>query len=151
MTNAGNGAFFLQNKGFTVLQHDAEDIESIMHKHGKGREKISNALAQLKLRSHAYTVQFAGANENPEIIPDKPSPSVNNYFIGNDKSKWASNCKLYGGVTYKNVYPNIDVRYYSDATAQLKYDIIVHPGGDINKIALQYKGADGLSIKIKSL
>lgn len=151
MTNAGNGAFFLQNKGFTVLQHDAEDLESIMHKHGKGREKISNALAQLKLRSHAYTVQFAGANENPEIIPDKPLPSVNNYFIGNDKSKWASNCKIYGGVTYKNVYPNIDVRYYSDAGSQLKYDIIVHPGGNINKIALQYKGADGLSIKNKEL
>lgn len=151
MTNAGNGAFFLQSKGFTVLQHDAKDLEKIIHKHADKKEALVSAAAKTTLRSHAYSVQFVGANENAEIIPDKPLPSVNNYFIGNDKSKWASDCKIYGGVTYKNVYPNIDVRYYSDAGAGLKYDIIVRPGGDVNKIALQYKGADNVSIKNKEL
>src|SRR5436305_1124500 len=104
MTNAGNGAFFLRGNGFTVLQHNPADLEKVIHTmsdpagQGFPREKI--------LHSHAYAVQFVGANENPEIIPDKQLPSVNNYFIGNDKSKWASDCKIYGGVTYKNVYPN---------------------------------------------
>ena len=150
MTNAGDGAFFLQKKGFTVVQHNAADLESIIHKN-HNRTTAASAFEKVTLRSHAYAVQFVGANDNAEIIPDKPLPSVNNYFIGNDKSKWASDCKIYGGVTYKNVYPNIDVRYYSDAAIHLKYDIIVHPGGDINKIALQYKGADGLIIKNKEL
>lgn len=150
MTNAGNGAIFLQKKGFTVLQHNAADIDNLIHKYPK-RNGASAALQQFRLRSHAYNVQFVGANENPEIIPDKALPSVNNYFIGNDKSKWASDCKIYGGVTYKNVYPNIDVRYYSDAGTRLKYDIIVHPGGNVNSIALQYKGANGLQLKNKEL
>lgn len=150
MSAAGNGAFFLQNKGFTVLQHNSQDIESLAHK-GSARSEVARALKNAVLRSHAYSVHFVGANENVQIIPDKPLPSVNNYFIGNDKSKWASNCKLYGGVTYKNIYPNIDVRYYSDEKAGLKYDIIVHPGGDVNRIALQYKGADGLQVKNKEL
>ena len=150
MTTAGNGAFFLQKKGFTVLQHDAKDLENLIHKNHT-QNRVAAAFEKAILHSHAYTVQFVGANENAEIIPDKALPSVNNYFIGNDKSKWAGDCKLYGGVTYKNVYPNIDVRYYSDAGARLKYDIIVHPGGDINKIALQYKGADNLAIKNKEL
>lgn len=151
MTNAGNGAFFLQNKGFTVLQHNPADFEKIMHGHSRIKDAMNSALEKTILRSHTYTVQFVGANDNAEIIPDKVLPSVNNYFIGNDKSKWASDCKMYGGVTYKNIYPNVDVRYYSDAGAHLKYDIIVHPGGDINRIALQYKGADGLLIKNKEL
>ena len=150
MTNAGNGAFFLQKKGFTVLQHDANDLERVTHKNHT-RNNVASAFEKAVLRSHAYNVEFVGANENAEIIPDKPLPSVNNYFIGNDKSKWASDCKIYGGVTYKNVYPNIDVRYYSAADTRLKYDIIVHPGGDLNKIALQYKGTDGLLIKNKEL
>ncbi len=150
MSNAGNGAFFLQNKGFTVLQHNPADMERLIHKNHI-RNTAASALEKTVLHSHAYTVQFVGANENPEIIPDKALPSVNNYFIGNDKSKWAGDCKIYGGLTYKNVYPNIDVRYYSDAGTHLKYDIIVHPGGDVNKIALQYKGADGLTIKNKEL
>ncbi|MGI8581475.1 MAG: SBBP repeat-containing protein, partial [Chitinophagaceae bacterium] len=151
MTHAGNGAFFLQNKGFTVLQHDAKDFEKLIHNKDHGKHIQNANRVQKILHSHAYAVQFIGANNNAEIIPDKALPSVNNYFIGNDKSKWAADCKIYGGVTYKNVYPNIDVRYYSDAGARLKYDIIVHPGGDINKIALQYKGAENLSIKDKEL
>ena len=150
MTNAGNGAFFLQHNGFTVLQHNTKDLENLIHKNHP-QNRVASALDKTILHSHAYAVQFVGANENAEIIPDKALSFANNYFIGNDKSKWASDCKIYGGVTFKNIYPNIDVRYYSDAGTRLKYDIIVHPGGDINKIALQYKGADNLSIKNKEL
>ncbi|HEX9511984.1 MAG TPA: PKD domain-containing protein [Puia sp.] len=98
------------------------------------------------IHSHAYSVSFLGASEGVTIIPDKPLPSYNNYFIGHDPSKWASNCRIFQGVTYKNIYPNIDVRYYSDK-GQLKYDIIVHPGGDVDQIALRYEGADKLSTK----
>ena len=150
MTDAGNGAFFLKKNGFTVLQHDAKDLQNMVHKNHVLNQAAS-AFEKSILHSHAYSVQFVSANENPEIVPDKALPSVNNYFIGNDKSKWASDCKIYGGVTYKNIYPNIDVRYYSDAGTRLKYDIIVHPGGDVNKIALQYKGADGITINNKEL
>ncbi|MEO5781762.1 MAG: PKD domain-containing protein [Ginsengibacter sp.] len=150
MTNAGNGAFFLNKNGFTVLQHDAKDLQNLVHKNHVLNQAAS-AFEKSILHSHAYSVKFVSANVNPEIVPDKALPSVNNYFIGNDKSKWASDCKIYGGVTYKNIYPNIDVRYYSDAGTRLKYDIIVHPGGDVNKIALQYKGADGLAINNKEL
>ncbi len=42
------------------------------------------------------------------------------------------------------------MRYYSDA-GKLKYDIIVHPGGDIDKIAMQYSGVDKLEVKNKEL
>ncbi|MBL0357139.1 MAG: PKD domain-containing protein [Chitinophagaceae bacterium] len=59
-------------------------------------------------------------------------------------------CKIYQGVTYRDMYPNIDVRYYTDQ-GTLKYDIIVHPGGNINDIALRYDGADKLSVKNKEL
>ena len=38
-------------------------------------------------------------------------------------------------VTVKNVYPNVDVRYYTD-NGTMKYDIIVKPGADISKIAI---------------
>ncbi|MBK6635543.1 MAG: hypothetical protein IPG38_15710 [Chitinophagaceae bacterium] len=60
--------------------------------------------------------------------------------------KWASECKIAQAVTYQNIYPNVDVRYYSDA-GKMKYDFIVHPGGDIDQIAMQYTGVDKLSSK----
>ena len=49
-------------------------------------------------------------------------------------------------MTYKNIYPNIDVRYYSDG-GRLKYDIVAYPGADISRILLKYDGAEKLSVK----
>jgi len=102
------------------------------------------------VRSHAYKVSFVGANEGAEIIPDKPLPTYNNYFIGRDSTRWASHCRIYQGVTYKNIYPNVDLRYYTDK-GQLKYDIIVHPGGNADQIEMRFEGADKLSTRRRQL
>lgn len=97
----------------------------------------------LKLHCHAYQVSFLNADSNAVAEPDKPLNTYNNYFIGSDSTKWATGCKVYNGVTYKNVYKNVDVRYYSD-NGNLKYDIIIKPGADISKIALKFAGLSGL-------
>lgn len=152
MSKAGNGSFFLQKNGFTIVQHNQAELDKLVERSHSG-----NAVSQARpansntVNSHAYSVEFLNANPSPEILPDKASPSVNNYFIGDDKSKWASNCKIYKGVTYKNMYPGIDVRYYIDAAGSLKYDIIVHPGANENLVAMKYTGADKLKIKNKEL
>lgn len=151
MSHTGSGAFYLQQNGFTVAQNNPADIENI--KERRHREIAGTALkknAGTKLHSQAYTVRFLNA-QNPTILPDKPIPTVNNYFIGNDKSKWASNCRIFKGITYKDVYPGIDVRYYSDAGSNLKYDFIIHPGADVNNIAMKYTGANKIAVKNKQL
>ena len=159
------GAFFLQKTGFTVLLYNPSDLQKLaLHgavppaggwaggKSGKskgaggGYATGPNDTMGLLIRSHAYRVSFAGANEGVTILPDKPAPGYNNYFIGNDPSKWTKECRIYQGVTYKDIYPNIDLRYYTDQ-GQLKYEIIVHPGGNVDQIAMRYEGASGLEIK----
>jgi hypothetical protein len=57
---------------------------------------------------------------------------------------------VYQGITVKNIYPNVDVRYYSNAGA-VQYDLIVKPGADLSRIALKYDGADKLELKNKEL
>ena len=42
--------------------------------------------------------------------------------------------------------PNIDLRYYTE-NDQLKYDLVVHPGGNPDNIVMKYKGADKLIVK----
>ena len=145
------GAFFIRSGGFTVLQHNEQDLKKI-HEVTKGHtaENAGSKNAPLLLRSHAYAVDFVNASDNLEIIPDKPLEYYNNYFIGNDPSKWAGNCKIYQGVTVKNVYPGIDVRYYTDK-GQMKYDIIVKPGAELSRLAMRYTGADKLEVKDKQL
>ena len=151
MTHAGSGEFYLQQNGFTVAQSNPNDVENIKERrHNEALGLTTSQAAANKIRSHAYNVQFLNS-KNPEIIPDKPIPSVNNYFIGNDPAKWASDCRIFQGITYKDVYPGIDVRYYSDAASNLKYDLIIYPGADINNIAMKYSGADKITVKNKQL
>jgi gliding motility-associated-like protein len=154
------GAFYLENNGFTVLLNNPQDLAAFMEAtHGskspyskpqKGQTKDQLERIPDVLRSHAYRVTFIGANENAQIIPDKPIQSYNNYFIGNDRSKWVKHAAIYQALLYKNVYPNIDVRYYSE-NGYLKYDVIVYPGGDPKNIQLKYEGADKLSVRNREL
>ncbi len=153
-TNTGNSTFFLAKDGYTILMNNPEDYQKLVdynHGHSSRLEKDTNSQpAPVIMRSHAYRVKFLGGNFNSKPVMEKQLPGVENYFIGNDPSKWGSSCKLYQAITYKNVYPGIDVRYYV-VNDQLKYDLIVYPGADVSKILMNYEGADKLSIRNNEL
>ena len=150
--DVSNGSFFIRDGGFTVLQHNPVDFENVGRMlHGQNADGSPVRSDQkLILHSHAYNVDFVGASPNIKNIPSKVIPTYNNYLIGNDPSKWGQGCKIFQAVTLENVYPNIDVRYYTDNDF-LKYDIIVKPGGDVSKIALKYNGVDKVEVKNKEL
>lgn len=148
------GEIFIRSSGFTILQHNQQDytaLQTAIHEHS---EAAANALRQadgkMTIRSHAYNVDFVGASPKMQIIPDKAIPAYNNYFTGDDPSKWAGECRIFQALTLKDVYPNIDIRYYT-YNGTLKYDIVAKPGSDISKIALKYEGVDKLQVKNKEL
>lgn len=164
------GSFLLQATGYRVALYNHEDLNRVSkvgHAHGNttssgadkqtqsnklpdvltpGKDDGGGANAVSVIRGHMYEMRFLNANTNPQIVPDKAQVTLNNFIYGTDSTKWVSNCKTYLGVTYKNVYPNIDVRYYT-ANGVLKYDFIVHPGGDPSRIAMYFDGADELKVK----
>ena len=171
------GAFALKaDGGYRMLLYQEEDLAALsQHKNqatinaqpGSGSGSIKKAALseselgsgqtdngqsnqssnQLKgVRGHVYELKFLNANPSPLAVPDKALTYFNNYFIGNDASKWASNCKVFTAITYKNLYPNIDIRYYSDK-GKIKYEFIVHPGGNANSIAMYVDGANELKVK----
>lgn len=156
-----SGAFYLQNKGFTVVLHNEQDLKNMMdplHRPSQitrtpfdnGKQVDDRKRDGRVIRSHAYNVWFKGASDNVTIVPEKAAEGLSNYFIGNDRSKWASNVRSYFALLYKNVYPGIDVRYYSES-GKLKYDLIVNPGGNVDDVELQYEGVNGISIRNKEL
>ncbi len=148
--NLNTGAIALKpDGGYRMLQQNAEDLQAIHeYYHATSKKEIEKNLRRekLDLRSHVYEVSFLNANPNPLIISEKPQDTYNNYYLDNDQSKWASGCKIFQAVTYKNVYPNIDVRYYT-GNGKLKYDIIVQPGGNPNQIAMIFDGVDNIKLK----
>ncbi|MEP7374874.1 MAG: PKD domain-containing protein [Chitinophagaceae bacterium] len=148
------GAVFVRSGGFTILQHNQQDyaaLQTMTHSLSHNPAGIAaRANDKVVLRSHAFNIDFVGASPTMQVVPDKVIPAYNNYFLGNDRSKWASECRIYQAITLKDVYENVDVRYYT-YNGMLKYDIIARPGADISKIALKYDGINKLQVKNKEL
>ncbi len=144
-----SGSIFLENGSFSVLLHQPEELNHLMSL-AHGHEPLKPENEKFTLHSFMYRVKLIGINKNIKTIPEKKSASYNNYFIGNDKSHWASGCRIFNAVTYANVYPNIDLRFYSEGE-QLKYDFLLHPGANPYQIILQYDGPDKVSAKNNQL
>ena len=158
------GTFFLHKDGFTVQLQNADDLKKLQDMSHSIKKAVGNTTSlpagggpvnkkkgpDIIVRTHAYRVSFVGSSPDVEILADKPLETYNNYYLGNDPSKWAPHCRIFQGVTYKNIYPNIDARYYTEKGV-LKYDLIVRPGGDPDRIILKYEGAEKLSIQKKVL
>jgi hypothetical protein len=83
---------------------------------------------------------FNGSNSGPEVQGEEPLPGHSNYLIGNDPRKWLTRVPHYARVRYREVYPGVDVLYYS-RDQQLEYDFIVRPGTNPDSIRLMTQGA----------
>jgi hypothetical protein len=89
-------------------------------------------------------LEFSGAN----LIKPKGVNKLswnNNYFYGNDSMKWYTRVPNYQEIIYENLYENIDLRYYLTEFG-LKYDFIVHTGGNPEDIKIKIDGAKNMFI-----
>lgn len=102
------------------------------------------------LKLHALRMHFVNANPDNLIQHEKPQPFYKNYFIGNDPEKWAGGVQSYSEITYKDLYPLTDLKIYSEGV-QLKYDLIVQPGGDPSVINFKWEGAEKMFLEGEAL
>ena len=70
-------------------------------------------------------------------------PGRVNYFLGADRHKWRQNISTYRRVTYRSVYPGVDLVYYG-RDGELEYDFIVaprsRPVGDPSRVRRRQPG-----------
>lgn len=95
---------------------------------------------------HAYRMTMIGSSSIPQ--GETQLPSYYNYFVGDDPSRWRSHVEGYAVVRYSELYPGIDLEVYA-ATSGVKYNFIVHPGGDPSQIKIRYDGTDAVKVDRK--
>lgn len=108
-------------------------------------EKIDDKIVNRQTVVH---LNFVGANEVNKIEKDGATPNYYNYFIGNDKSKWASEVRGYGEAVLHDLYDGIDLKLIEEQE-QLKYEFHVSPEKDPAIIQLEYIGQKGITIDKK--
>jgi gliding motility-associated-like protein len=153
LASAGAGAIALTQNGYRITQSNKAEYAAAMealHEGGTGTADLQKAAPKpgMVVHGHTWYVNFENASPQAEIIASKEQPGLTNYLLGTDESKWAAGCRTFTAVTYKNMYPGIDVQYYTDNNT-LKYDMVVAPGADARQISFTYEGADKLSVNKK--
>ncbi|MBN2778744.1 MAG: gliding motility-associated C-terminal domain-containing protein [Bacteroidales bacterium] len=133
-----NGALFLENNCITYNFINPEEMHYSSAHHGA--EGSSHSLLKA---AHAYKMNFLRSNKFPEIISSSIKSDYCNYYIGNDRSKWASYVRKYEKIYYKDLYDGIDLSIVALGHG-MKYDLIVKPGANAKDIAFEYIGADNI-------
>jgi hypothetical protein len=145
--DAGGATFwFCSNEVALVFTRDTHELIEDGMPNNQGMPDKFN-YPKYKKESMALYAKFIGANPNPEIFPEDRLGYNSNYFHGDEPSKWATDVPNYTSLTYKDIYPGIDLKYHGNVRG-IKYDFIVNPGSDISLIKIKYEGADNLSIAL---
>jgi hypothetical protein len=149
----GGGVWFTADGVWFELREEIEnrDQGSQLRSQGgvRGTPKTLNSQTHtLNYKRIILKQEFVGANEVKPVGREKLS-WYSNFFYGNVSSNWRTSVPNYREVYYENIYKNIDLRYYSNEKG-LKYDFIVHPGGDVQSIKLKLFGAREIKLENNS-
>ncbi len=143
------GTLFMQDNAFTFLYYEENKVNWLHHNpcfdDSDYSDDEENYCNDKIIGHHAYRATFVGANEAVINSGKENRTYHHNYFLGNDQSKWRSNVPAYSKVEQKDLYTNIDLHTYSHYNS-LKYDYIVHPGGNVADIKVLYEGLDNISL-----
>ena len=94
-------------------------------------------------------VDLLGHSGGIQLIGEDQSTAAIRRYTGSGTAS-EQNLRTYGKLRYRNVYPGIDLLFYT-ADGGLKYDFILQPGADPKQIQLQYTGASRLQLEDGSL
>ena len=95
-----------------------------------------------RYRFHRIDIDLVHSNPNPVIETFSPSSDYLNYYTTGTSSDGVTNVKSFGGVTYHDVYPGIDLQFISGDGGVFEYNFLIRPGGDIASIQLKVSGAE---------
>jgi gliding motility-associated-like protein len=92
---------------------------------------------------HRIDIDFVNSNPNVELVTDKASTDYDNYYNVPNTPEGITNVHQYQQITYKNIYPNIDVVFSipKDSLKTVEYNFVVHPKGKISDIQMKFNGA----------
>ena len=141
-----HGNLWVERNCLTFDIQNGEDLKRIAdYKRSYGRNKKAGKKLDSRVRRHVYKIHFE--NSNTSILSEGKDIHYDyeNYFIGNDPTKWASRVQKYSYVFLYDIYPNIDLKLY-EKDGFLKWDFIVKPKGKVEDILLRYEGIDKLNI-----
>jgi len=96
---------------------------------------------------HRIDFDFLTSNPSCQIITSSPSADYLNYYTTGTPVEGVTGVRKFTSVTYKEIYPGIDLEFVTGPEQLYKYNFIIHPGGDIRDIRLKIEGQSAVSFQ----
>ncbi len=147
--------WFLERDGVTLVTSVIDSTKPLDNTRFDPMDR--DLLPRYALKSHALKFKFVGECTTQKDVGRNSDPRKytcaksidaqgefswhNNYFLGNDSSKWAPDCRNFSRVVYHEVWDGIDVEWY-ESKGHLEFDFVIHPGADPKQIKMVCAGLD---------
>ena len=137
-------SIFFTEQGLTVVLTDKPVAASARKDDRLRRIGSPEPVAYTPKKRWALKLDFVDAN--PQARPEtlEPAETLVSYFKGRPE-EWRTGLRASRRIIYRNLWPGIDL-IYSGTVNRLKYDFIVRPGADPNRIRLAWRGADSVQV-----
>ena len=137
-------SIFFTEQGLTVVLTDKPVAASARKDDRLRRIGSPEPVAYTPKKRWALKLDFVDAN--PQARPEtlEPADTLISYFKGRPE-EWRTGLRASRRIIYRNLWPGIDL-IYSGTVNRLKYDFIVRPGADPNRIRLAWRGADSVQV-----
>jgi hypothetical protein len=134
---AGGFNLLLSKDGFSYDIYEFDAIRT-----GSDNSEKFQLPGYPEIKYQRIDVQFINPDAGLKIIMDD-TISYRNYYNRVNYPDGILNVAVYNRVLFSNLYPGIDLLFYmvvKDGKTRLKYNFILKPGADLNRIKLKYQG-----------
>lgn len=133
-------------KHLAIVKRTHEEIEAEIKRLGLKEENENEEEKELAYKQveQFYEMRFSGAGTATQIMPQYEA-SHTYHFGAPNKGTYIAHA--YQRITYKDLYPGIDMEFYFPEDKQgFKYNFIIHPGADPGLIRIQYPDAGNMQL-----
>ena len=107
----------------------------------------SSVNEKLQRKVHRVDIELEGSNPNAVLAAEEPIAGSTTNVV--NRQGVFSNIQEYGKVTYKEIYPGIDLEFVArkGTDKPVEYNFIIHPGADASRIKMKYSNGSDVTLK----
>jgi len=143
--------YVARGSGYTLFLTANDAVFSLHPRSTDGKSAGHNPLMSQASNRHAQNdtaavvhMQLAGGNARAQISASSQLPGVSNYFLGNDPNQWRTRVPHYARVSYRDVYPGVNLAFHG-AQRQVEFDFVIAAGANPAPIGFALTGANSMN------
>jgi hypothetical protein len=141
--SSGNQTVFIERDRLRIIvvksKDDEPDFDFV-------KDKSSVTSKSKNYYYNSFTILFKGSKGFSNYEKINPFETKRNFIEAGSSGRNITNVSSYGEIILKDVYPDIDLRLYSQESGQMEFDWIVAPYADASVIAMKFEGQKKMAI-----